>query len=180
MALADPSSKDEKAKRTALANAVFFNASRTVESSANIRAQVLSPFIASKTSALPTFISLCYALALGALETDESPPVDPAFLHALAGQALGVWEEFWTSDTINGLDEMRERESKRKKRGGQSRDELDYLVACLLQVKYMMRLGSSATGQGGVTSALETVFPLVCLYFHSRSSLQWSFRSENW
>jgi len=163
VALADPSSKDEKAKRTALANAVFFNASRTVESPASIRAQVPSSFMASKTSALPIFISLCYALALGALETDESPPVDPAFLHALAGQALGVWEEFWTSDTIKGRDETREREGRGRKKGGLPRDELDYLVACLLQVKYMLRLGSSATGQGGVTSALETVFPLVCL-----------------
>ena len=172
VALADPSSKDEKGKRTALANAVFFNANRT-ESPANIRAQVPSSFMASKISALPIFISLCYALALGVLETDESPPVDPAFLHALAGQALGLWEEFRTSDTMEGRDEIRERESKGRKKGGQSRDELDYVVACLLQVKYLMRLGSSS--QGGVTSTLETVFPLVCLYFYSRSSLQLSF-----
>lgn len=126
-----------------------------------------SPLASSRSApGLPLFACLCYLLALGALESPGDTSVDHSFLYALAGQAIGVWEEYRSfSDAkeeenyLGSVDESVD--ASKAKQAEEEKDDLDHVVALLLQVKYLLRMGSATS----VKVMAEVVFPLVYIIF---------------
>ncbi|KAF5384069.1 hypothetical protein D9615_003248 [Tricholomella constricta] len=156
--LADPDAALVKGRQKALACAIFFG----VRPGSPAASSSAPPAPASVSTCLPLFTCLCYILALGALEPSQDTSVDHAFLYALAGQAMNVWEEWKTST------EAREEEAKnggsgegdrRMKMATKEKEETNILVASLLQVKYLLRSGSSTMKNS--STMLATVFPLI-------------------
>ncbi|KAG6835725.1 hypothetical protein H0H93_015305 [Arthromyces matolae] len=118
-----------------------------------------SPSADRSTNSLPLFVCLSYVLALGALEPESN--VDHSFLYGLAGQALNVWEEYRTSPdaqeaenhsaSANGLSDP-----SHAKQIERDKNDLDHVVALLLQIKYLLRVGPATSAK----YLSETVFPM--------------------
>ncbi|KAF8804356.1 hypothetical protein BYT27DRAFT_7243763 [Phlegmacium glaucopus] len=99
---------------------------------------------------LPFFAVMCAVLAVGSHSSSSGqgfiPAEDPAFLFALSQQALGVWD---THTSTSGHAEERE--------------QMDFLLASLIGVMYLMLSGSSASavGEDEDTEGANPVYPLV-------------------
>ncbi|KAG6841145.1 hypothetical protein C0991_001422 [Blastosporella zonata] len=154
--LADPAvaaAREGKERQKSIANAIFFKARAGSRSPS-------PPPAPSNTSAisLPLFACMCYLLALGALEQASDASVDHPFLYALAGQAISVWEEFTSSTNAaeaqstghGSVDASKAKQENEK-------EDLDHVVALLLQVKYLLRAGSPSSSKNSSVA----VFPLV-------------------
>ncbi|KAG6828123.1 hypothetical protein H0H92_009114 [Tricholoma furcatifolium] len=121
-----------------------------------------SAHVPSKPSAvsLPLFACMCYLLALGAMEPASGSPVDHSFLYAFALQATNIWEEYITS-AVSKEDESSDDDAytstMRSKQAGKEEEGLDYVVALLLQVKYLLRARSVITS-GDLSKSL---FPAI-------------------
>ncbi|KAG6868503.1 hypothetical protein C0993_001842 [Termitomyces sp. T159_Od127] len=146
----------EEDRQASSANAVF---------DAQTASHSPSPLpLASSSSApsLPLFACLCYLLALGAVESPDDTSVDHSFLYALAGQAIGVWEEYRSfsdaKEEENYLDSVDDSvDAIKAKQAEEEKDDLDHVVALLLQVKYLLHTGSATS----VKALSEAIFPLI-------------------
>ncbi|KAG5645174.1 hypothetical protein DXG03_006799 [Asterophora parasitica] len=194
--LADPEAVLVRDKQKKLAHAVFFG----------VRAGSPSPVPAATTVSsniphvvnLPLFVCLCYVLALGAFEEqtlqsreeEEEEKVNYAFLYALAGQAMCVWEEYRTSSEAQAEDvqeESREAdgasggEGKRvKTSAAKEKEEMNGVVAGLLQVKYLLRSGAPDINKK--SEGLEMAFQLIgkLVNFARAVGLARDPEEENW
>ncbi|GLB39910.1 hypothetical protein LshimejAT787_0704200 [Lyophyllum shimeji] len=156
--LADPEAASAKEKQKALACAILLGVRSGSPSPSPM------PSWSTAGAGVPLFACLCYLLALGALEPSTDAPVDHAFLYALAGQGMGVWEEYRTSleakegegkEAAEASDDMR-----KPKQADTQKEDMDHLLALLLQVKYLLRVGLSRSSKE-TSSMLETAFPLI-------------------
>ncbi|KAG6888176.1 hypothetical protein C0995_010124 [Termitomyces sp. Mi166 len=146
----------EKEPQRSLANAVF-----DARAGSNSPSPLSLPSSNSAAS-LPLFACMCYLLALGAVESPGEASVDHSFLYGLARQAIGVWEEHRSSpgakEEETCLDSVDVSvDASKAKQAEKEKNELDHMVALLLQVKYLLRTGSATSSR--VLS--ETVFPLI-------------------
>ncbi|KAG5734816.1 hypothetical protein E4T56_gene763 [Termitomyces sp. T112] len=121
------------------ANAVF-------DACSGSRSPSSSPLPSNHAPSLPIFACMCYLLALGALEPPGDVSVDHSFLYALAGQAMGIWEEHRSS-----------KEEEQAEQAEREKENLNHVVALLLQVKYLLR--TEPVTPSKILS--ETVFPLI-------------------
>ncbi|KAG6916642.1 hypothetical protein DXG01_006063 [Tephrocybe rancida] len=158
--LADPAAvaaaREEREHQKTLANAVFFGAR------AGSRSPSPMPVAVNGSGAsLPLFACMCYLLALGAVEPASDPSVDHAFLCSLAGQAMAVWEEFTTSTDVKeenvASDSVDVSADVSTTQAEKEKEDLDYVLALLLQVKYLLRVGHLTPSK----DPAETVFPLI-------------------
>ncbi|RDB23758.1 hypothetical protein Hypma_009400 [Hypsizygus marmoreus] len=136
-------------EKTTLARAIF-----GIDSSSKPSNSESTTSTSQTMTALPLFACLCFVLALGALEPNNDLPADPVFLSALGGQALSVWEQYTAGPKEVGRE--RSDDGGLGKEVERDKEDVDHLVAGLLQVKYLM-----CTGHRGSTAALEAIFPLV-------------------
>jgi hypothetical protein len=155
----------EKEKKTQLARAVFYGIRDREGSSSQLAPQETEP-------ALPLFMVLCFLLALGARGPAAEDSMDKAFLYALAVQAMGVWQtyrpchyEYDANDRGFGVEDEDATPADAQKEA----EDVDFVLACLMQVMFLVRGAKSAP------TATKTVFPLVCRfrYFEFSWTDQW-------
>lgn len=111
--------------------------------------------VAGEEFSLAFFAVMCAVLAVGSSSSQgSSPSENPAFFFALSQQALGVWD---THASSSGIAEERER--------------MDFLLASLISVVYLLLPGSSvsAVGEDEDQKGINVVYPLVCLSFKLRT-----------
>ena len=114
---------------------------------------------------LTFFAVMCAVLAIGASIPSSSAPLttttdaikeNPAFLYALSQQALGVWDTH-TSTTSSGSALTAAEET----------EKLDYLLACIAGLSYLLFSNSPARAMGAGdaeregTGGLGLIYPLV-------------------
>ncbi|KAG6816324.1 hypothetical protein H0H87_006923 [Tephrocybe sp. NHM501043] len=153
--LADPAiaaAREEKERQKNLANTIF---------GARGAPSALPALTSTAATNLPLFACMCYLLALGALEQPSSVAADHSFLYALAGQAMGVWEEYTDATETAEASETEEdgdvSVEANKTTQEKEKQDLDHVVALLLQVKYLLRVGPSTASKDPLTA----VFPLI-------------------
>lgn len=133
--------REEREKKTQLANAVFYN----------IRVDE------DRSQTFPLFVVLCYLLSLSAQNTNEEG-VDKSFLYSVAGQAMGVWESYRLTHEQNQDQEAPGQDGFGLEEGeaASGNEEVDYVLACLMQVVCLVR------GAGTKNNGMKGVFHLVC------------------
>lgn len=158
----------EKEKKTQLAKAVFYGVREESSSQSQAAPQETKP-------TFPLFVVLCYLLALGARNEVGAfeDGIDGTFLYALAGQATDVWETYrpfqceYTQDYHHGQDHDQmggqeqgygsglEDEDTNTTDSESEVEDVDFVLACLMQVVYLVR-GAKNAGAG-----MKLVFPLM-------------------
>jgi len=157
----------EREKKTQLAKTIFFGARG--ESSSQPHPRLTSGYeVQEMPPTLPLFVVLCYLLALGAWSTSigAGERVDKTFLYALAGQAMGVWESYRPPQVEHDHDPGHEQDDKHEwgfeeeetTTSNVERDtgDLDYVLACLMQIAYLVQGSRKGVGVG-----MKGMFPLV-------------------
>ena len=105
-------------------------------------------------SSLAFFAVICAVLAVGSHSSSSSrssnPAENPAFFFALSQQALGVWDMHTPSSE-----------------SAEGRERMDFLLASLIGVVYLMISGSSASaaGENEDKEGVNLIYPLVCYFF---------------
>ena len=106
--------------------------------------------IGGEEFSLAFFAVMCAVLAVGSHSSFSNqssiPAENPAFFYALSQQALGVWD---THASSSGNVEERER--------------MDFLLASLIGVVYLMLSGSTSADEN--QEGLNLAYPLVCVFF---------------
>ena len=100
---------------------------------------------------LTFFAVMCAVLAVGCHSSSSQgsiPAENPAFFFAISQQALGVWDTH-TSSSGNA----------------EETEQMDFLLASLISVVYLMLSGSLAVGEDEDKEGTNLVYPLVCRYF---------------
>jgi hypothetical protein len=107
----------------------------------------------------PLFVVLCYLLSFCARNVTEEG-VDKSFLYAFAGQAMGVWETYRQTHEQDQDQEAPDHNGVgfEEDDAAVGNEEVDYVLACLMQVMCMVR-GADAKNNG-----MRDAFPLVCRF----------------
>ena len=110
--------------------------------------------VGGEECSLAFFAVMCAVLAVGSQSSSSNqgsiPSENPAFFYALSQQALGVWD---THASSSG--------------NAEEREQMDFLLASLISVVYLMLSGSSASavGEGEDQEGINLAYPLVCVCF---------------
>jgi hypothetical protein len=164
----------EKEKKTLLARTIFYSA-KSENSPSPSPSQACTPG-GEPPPTLPLFVVLCYLLVLGGRVEGEGS-VDSNFVCALAGQAMGVWEAYRPHPRSHDYDDEHEHEHEHdydwslEEEGTSTVDpegdaeDVDHVLACLMQILYLVRDGAGAGVRGKSTSGMSGLFPLVRVFF---------------
>jgi ABC-type nickel/cobalt efflux system permease component RcnA len=168
----------EKERKTLLAKTIFYGArSENSPSQSQVRTSGNEP-----PPTLPLFVVLCYLLVLGG-RVEGGGSVDRNFVCALAGQAMGLWESYRPRPRSHDYDHDHNHEHEHEHEHEHDYDwnldeegtstidtesdveDMDHVLACLMQIVCLVRDGAGAGARGKSTGGMQGIFPLVRVFF---------------